>query len=164
MITRYASMAVFLAVVVLVAAIEGGIEAGEWYYLINKPSWTPPPWFYALVRPVLYLTMALAAWQVWQTGHYSRLGALLWWMIQLAMYLTWTWLFFGLERPGWAWLELSLLIVVVVLCIRAFRLLSKTAAYLMMPFLIWLIFSWAFNLAAWTMNGGIFSRFLPGQV
>ena len=162
MIARYASMAVFLALVVLAAAIEGGFEAGEWYYSMNKPSWTPPPWFFAVVRAFLYLTMALAAWQVWLTGHYSRLGALTWWLIQLVLNVAWSWLFFDLHRLGWAWLELGLLIAVVVLCIRAFRLLSKSAAYLMAPYLVWLIFSWVLNLATWTMNGGLFSKVLLG--
>ncbi len=160
MIARYVSMAVFLALVVLAAAIAGSFAAGEWYYSMNKPSWTPPPWFFAPLWAFLYLTMALAAWQVWLSGYYSRLGALTWWMIQLALNVAWSWLYFDLHRLGWAWLELSLLIAVVVLCIRAFYLLSKSAAYLMMPFLIWLIFSWVLNLAIWTMNGGLFSKVL----
>jgi tryptophan-rich sensory protein len=162
MIARYASMAVFLATVVLAAAIAGSFEAGEWYYSMNKPPWTPPPWFFVPVWSVLYLTMALAAWQIWLTGHYSRLGALTWWMIQLVLNVAWSWLFFDLHRLGWAWLELGLLIAVVILCIRAFRLLSKSAAYLMMPYLAWLIFSWVLNLATWTMNEGLFSKVLLG--
>ncbi len=162
MIARYASMAVFLALVVLAAAISGSFEAGEWYYTMNKPPWTPAPWFFVLIWVALYLMMALAAWQVWLSGHYIRLGALIWWMIQLVLNVAWSWLYFGLERLGWAWLELGLLIVIVVLCIRAFRLLSKSAAYLMMPYLVWLIFSWVLNLATWTMNGGLFSKVLLG--
>jgi tryptophan-rich sensory protein len=155
-------MAVFLVLVVLAAAITGSFEAGEWYYALYKPSWTPPPWFFAPLWVVLYLTMALAAWRVWLTGHYSRFGALTWWMIQLALNVAWSWLFFALNRPGWAWLELSLQIAVVMLCIRAFHLLSKSSAYLMAPYLVWLIFAWTLNLAIWTMNGGPFGKVLPG--
>ncbi len=162
MIARYGSMAVFLLLVVLAAAIGGSFEAGEWYYSMNKPWWTPPAWFIAGTWVIVYLTMALAAWQVWLTGHYSRLGALTWWMIQLVLNVAWSWLFFGLHRLGWAWLELSLLLAIVVLCIRAFRLLSKSSAYLMVPYLIWLIFSWVLNLVTWTLNGGIFSKVLLG--
>ena len=110
MIARYASMAGFLALLVLAAAIEGSFEAGEWYYMINKPTWTPPSWLFGLVRAVLYPMIAIAAWQVWLTGHYSRLGALTWWAIQLTLAVAWPWVIFDLERPGWAWLELSLLI------------------------------------------------------
>ena len=104
MIARYVSMAVFLALVVLAAAIGGSFEAGEWYYSMHKPSWTPPPWFFAPLWVILYLTMALAAWQVWLTGHFSRLGALAWWLLQLVLNVAWSWLFFDLHRIGWAWL------------------------------------------------------------
>ena len=119
MVARHASMAVFLALVVLAAAIAGRFEAGEWYYSMNKPAWTPPPWFFPPVWAALYLMMALAAWQVWLTGHYSRIQALAWWMIQLVLNVAWSWLFFDLHRSGWAWLELSLLIAIVVATLGA---------------------------------------------
>jgi benzodiazapine receptor len=159
MIARYGSMAAFLALVVLAAAIGASFEAGEWYFQkVNKPAWTPPAWLFGPVWSVLYLTMAMAAWKVWMTGHYSRVGALGWWGLQLVMNVAWSWLFFGLERPGWAWAEMSILIAVVLLCIKAFHLLSKPAAYLMLPYLAWLIFAWVLNLVIWTMNGGLLSK------
>ena len=161
MIARYGSMAAFLALVVLAAAIGASFEAGEWYFQkVTKPAWTPPAWLFGPIWSVLYLTMAMAAWKVWLTGHYSRVGALGWWGLQLVMNVAWSWLFFGLERPGWAWAEMSILIAVVLLCIKAFRLLSKPAAYLMLPYLAWLIFAWVLNLVIWTMNGGPFSKLL----
>jgi benzodiazapine receptor len=158
MIARYSSMAVFLALVVLAAAIGGSFEAGEWYYHLIKPGWTPPAWLFAGVWSALYLMMALAAWTVWLTGHYTRMNALAWWAIQLIMITAWSWLFFGLERPGWAWLDMSLLIVMVVFCIKVFGGLSKTAAGLMLPYLLWLIFAWFLNLVIWTMNDGLLAR------
>lgn len=158
MIARYGSMAIFLALVVLAAAIGGSFEAGEWYYSLYKPAWTPPSWLFGPVWAATYLMIAMAAWKVWLTGHHARLGALLWWAIQLVMNTAWSWLFFGLQRPGWAWLELSLLIVVVLLCIKAFRPLSKPASHLMVPYLVWLIFAWFLNLVIWTMNGGLLAR------
>ncbi len=158
MIPRYASLAVFLVLVVLAAAIGGSFEGGEWYYRLYKPSWIPPAWLLALVWSALYLMMALAAWKVWLSGHYTRNGALTWWGIQLLMNTAWSWLFFGLERPGWAWLEMSLLIVVVVFCIKAFHPLSKPASRLMLPYLVWLLFAWFLNLVVWTMNGGLVAR------
>lgn len=156
--SRYISLAVFLLLVISAAAIGGSFEAGEWYIKLNKPAWTPPSWLFGPVWGVIYVLIALAAWRVWETGHYSRLGALSWWAIQLVLNAAWSWLFFGLERPGWAWLEMSILIAIVALCVKAFRLLSKPAAYLMLPYLAWLVFAWLLNLAIWTMNGGLFSR------
>jgi len=158
-ITRYASMAVFLLLVVLAAMVGSSFQAGDWYVELAKPSWTPPPWLFGPVWSALYLMMALAAWKVWLTGHHARVGALIWWVLQLALNAAWSWLFFGLERPGWAWMEMSVLIILVVFCIRAFQLLSRPAAYLMVPYLFWLIFAWFLNLSIWSMNGGYFARF-----
>jgi len=160
MISRYTSMAVFLALVVLAAAAGSSFEAGEWYYKLYKPSWTPPAWLLATVWASLYLMMAMAAWKIWLTGHFARNGALIWWTIQLLMLSAWSWLFFGLERPGWAWMEISLLIVMVVLCIKVFSPLSKSATYLMLPYLVWLLFIWFLNLVIWSLNGGLLARLL----
>ena len=99
--SRYASLAVFLLLVILAAAIGSTFEAGEWYFRLEQPAWTPPPWLFGPVWSVLYLLMAVAAWKVWQTGHRNRLNTLVWWVIQLVMNAGWSWLFFGLERPGW---------------------------------------------------------------
>jgi len=157
---RYTSLVVFLLLVVLTAAFGGTFEAGEWYRALNKPTWNPPSWLFGPVWSALYLMMAVAAWKVWLSGHQLRMKALTWWMIQLVLNAAWSWLFFGLERPGWAWAEMSLLIVIVIFCIRAFQLVSRPAAYLMVPYLIWLLFAWFLNLSIWTMNGGFFARFL----
>jgi tryptophan-rich sensory protein len=163
MFYRYGSLAVFLLLVILAAFFGSSFEAGEWYHIkMNKPPWTPPAWLFGPVWAVLYVLMALAAWKVWMTGHYARLGALVWWAIQLVLNVAWSWLFFGLHRPGWAWVEMTVLIAAVLLCIRAFRLISRPAANLMVPYLLWLIFAWVLNLALWTMNGGLFSRVLLG--
>lgn len=154
MIARYAPMAVFLLLVVLTAAFGASFEAGEWYYALRKPGWTPPPWVFGPVWSVLYLLMALAMWKVWLTGFYVRIGALIWWVLQLVLNAAWSWLFFGLHRPGWSLLEMAFLIGVVVLCIKAFSGISRAAAVLMVPYLLWLLFAWILNYAIWSMNGG----------
>ncbi len=163
MLARYGSLAIFLLLVVAAAVAGGSFEAGEWYFQkLNKPSWAPPAWLFGPAWAVTYLFMALAAWHVWLTGHYSRLGALIWWGFLLVLNISWFALFFGIHRPGWAWLELSFTMVVAVLCIRAFRLVSRQAAYLMVPYVLWALFIWAFNLAAWSRSGGPFSQWIPG--
>jgi tryptophan-rich sensory protein len=155
---------VFLLLVIAAVVIGGSFEAGEWYYQsLNKPFWTAPAWLIGPIWAVLYLMMALAAWQVWLTGHYERTNALIWWGALLVLNIVWSALFFGMHRPGWAWLELGVTIVVAVLCIKAFRPLSKQAAFLMAPYLLWIIYAWALNLATWSMNGGLLGRLLYSE-
>jgi len=156
MLARYVSLAVFLLLVIAASAIGGSFEAGEWYFQkLNKPVLWPPAWLFGPVWALLYLLMALAAWQIWLSRHNSRNGALIWWGFLLVLNTVWSALFFGLHRLGWAWLELSITVVFAVLCVRAFRLISKQASYLMMPYLVWIIFAWFLNLFVWTKNGGI---------
>lgn len=151
---RYAWMAVFLLLVVVAAAIGGSFEAGEWYFALNKPDWTPPAWLFGPVWSVLYVMMAVAIWLVWDSRHHTRVGALVWWLIQLLLNAAWSWLFFGLHRSGWALAEMLILIGIVIFCIKAFSRSSRLAAALMLPYLLWLTFAWALNFAIWRLNGG----------
>lgn len=161
MIARYGSLAVFLLTVIAVSAISGMFGAGEWWYVdASKPGWTPPAGAFGPIWAVTYMLAALAAWQVWQTGQAARNGALIWWGIALFLVMAWNALFFGLHRIGWAWVELGLTLVAVTLCFRAFRLLSREAAYLIVPLLAWIGFLWVLNLAIWTLNGGFLLRFV----
>jgi len=152
--SRYATMAIFLLLVIFAAYVSGSFEAGVWYFSMTKPAWTPPAWLFGPVWAILYLLMALAMWKVWISGHASRNGALIWWLLQLGFNVAWSWLFFGLERTGWAMLELLFLIGLVILCIRMFLAISRQAALMMVPYLLWLCFAWLLNFSIWRMNGG----------
>ena len=161
MLARNGSLAAFLLLVVAASWLAGGFEAGEWYYqILNKPALTPPPWLTAVVWALVYIFMALAAWLVWLSGHYNRLGALAWWAMLLVLNVAWSGLFFGLHRVGWAWLELGITLGIAILCLRAFQPLSRQAGYLMMPFVGWIAFLWVLNGLMWTINGGFLGRFL----
>jgi tryptophan-rich sensory protein len=158
---RYGSLAVLLLLVVAAAYLAGSFEAGEWYYQkLGKPSWTPPGAVLGVGWALAWLTLALAAWQLWRSGHYERLGALAWWLLLLGLTVGWSALFFGLNRIGWAWLELGVALAVALFCIRAFLPLSRQAAWLMLPGVLWLLFTWVLNLVMWTINGGPLARFL----
>jgi tryptophan-rich sensory protein len=154
---KLGSFLVFLAIVVLVSAVGSRFGAGEWYVELSKPAWNPPAWVFAPVWAALYLLMAISAWQVWNSGHVLRTIAILYWSVQLILNATWSWLFFGLHRPGWAVVELALLIAAVVMTIRKFYLVRPLAAGLLLPYLAWILFAWALNLKLWQMNGGGFS-------
>lgn len=161
MLARYGSLAGFLLVVVGAAWLSGRFEAGAWFYdQAVKPSWTPPGWLFAATWAVAWMMLALAGWQLWLSGHYARISKLLWWLSLTALTVGWSALLFGLHRPGWAWLELGVAIVIGLLCLRAFRPLSAQAASLLVPFLLWIAFLWVWTLALWTLSGGLFSRVL----
>lgn len=158
---RYLSLATFLLVAIVAAVVAARFPAGDWFYSIAaRPGWTPAPWLLAAAWAAAWLLAAGAAWQAWLSEHLARHGAVAWWLATLGLAIASQFLFFGLHRPGWAWLAFSAALVVGGLCLNAFRRLSGAAAGLMLLFLLWLAFNWALALAVWTLNGGPLQRLL----
>ena len=125
----------------------------EWYPLLQKPSWTPPSAAFGPVWTALYLLMGVSAWLIWRdsTGS-TRRTALLIFVIQLVLNGTWSFLFFGLRDPGWAALEIILLWISIVATMLAFARISRLAMGLLVPYLLWVSYAAALNIAIWTLN------------
>ncbi len=145
------SLVFFSAFVSLAAFIGAYFEPGEWYSLLSKPYWTPPNWLLGPVWTVLYSMICLAGWLSWQKDY--RLGPPLWiWGGQLILNAAWSWLFFGLHRPGLA----LICILLLVSCIIGFIVLSsennKRSSFLFIPYLVWVLFATALNFQIWRLN------------
>jgi benzodiazapine receptor len=151
---RLASLAIFLVLVVIAAAVGGQFVGGEWYQGMVQPSWNPSAMVMASVWAVLYLLMAVAAWMVWDTKRGLAIVPLSWWGLQLLLSICWSWTFFGLERIGWSLGILGLWIIAVLMVIKTFRSVKLEASSLMMPVAVWLLFKWVLNFAQWHLNGG----------
>jgi translocator protein len=140
----------FLALPLLVGTLGAVLGPDAWYAALAKPSWSPPSWVFAPVWTTLYLMMGVAAWLVWRTQGGGT--ALVLWGVQLALNAAWTPLFFGLHRPDLAFAEIVtlwlFLLATVVACWRA----SATAGLLLIPYLAWVSFAAALNLAIWRLN------------
>lgn len=136
------------------AALPGiFIQPAGYYASLAKPAWSPPPWIFGPVWTVLYLMMAIAAWLVWRKGGWrTQRGPLTLYLIQLALNALWTPLFFGLRNPGLALCEIVLLGVAIVLTGRAFRPASRAAAWLFVPYLVWVVFAAALNFSIWRLQ------------
>lgn len=124
-----------------------------WYRGLAKPAWTPPDAAFGIVWTVLYLLMAVAAWLVWLAAPPAAvrrpLGLFL---LQLALNAAWSPLFFGLRSPGLALLDILLLLPAILATLLAFRRHSRAAAMLMAPYLLWVLYAAALNLAIWRLN------------
>lgn len=151
---RIVSLAVFLFVVVISAAVSGLFAGGEWYLAMIKPTWNPPAIVMALAWAVLYVLMAVSAWMIWDAMRGLARVALAWWVLQLLLSIAWSWIFFGLHRIGWAMVVIFLWLLVVVMVIKTFRPLKQEAATLMIPQAAWLIFMAVLNFYQWHLNGG----------
>lgn len=139
----------FLALTFAAAFVGSQFGPGPWFEALQKPAWNPPSWVFAPVWTVLYAMMAVAAWLVWRAG--AR-RALLVWLVQLALNAAWSWLFFGLERPDLAFVDIVVLWIAIALTLAAFARVSRFAALLLAPYLAWVTFATVLNGAIWHLN------------
>jgi benzodiazapine receptor len=139
-----------------------GISAGlvtaqgtrDWYPLLAKPAFTPPSWLFAPVWTALYLMMGIACYLVWKRGT-AQPGvrvALVAFGTQLALNWLWSILFFGLRSPLAGLIDIVLLFVLIALTVRLFRAVSRPAALLLLPYLMWVGFATVLNFEIWRLN------------
>jgi len=139
------------------AAGLGGLSTStavtSWYLTINKPTWTPPSWLFGPVWTILYLMMAIAFYLIWTKGVTKKtLPALRFFLIQLALNLFWSLIFFGLGNFWLAYLEIITLLLFIVMTIKSFWGLSPFAGRLLIPYLLWVSFASFLNLAIALLN------------
>lgn len=143
-------------VVTAVAAGIGSaasINAGSFYVDLVRPDWAPPSWVFGPVWTVLYVLMGVAAWLVWRVGGFAAARtALSLYLVQLAVNALWTWLFFGWQLGALAFADILLLWVLIAATIAAFWRVSRLAAGLLVPYLLWVSYAAALNFAVWQLN------------
>jgi benzodiazapine receptor len=143
----------FLAVCYGVAALGGISTAKEipgWYAHLHKPGFTPPNWVFGPVWSLLYTLMAVAAWLVWKArGAKLALGAF---WVQLGLNLAWSEAFFALHGLFASTVVIAMLWVVIVVTIVLFWRSSRTAGAMMVPYLAWVSYATALNVAIMRMN------------
>ena len=118
-----------------------------------KPPLTPPGWVFSIVWTILYTLMGIGAARIWLTpGSKERSKGLNLYVVQLIVNFFWSLLFFNAQAYGLAALWLILLWVLVLLMIIEFSKVDKLAAWLQIPYLVWLTFAAYLNLGVWFLN------------
>lgn len=126
----------------------------EWYPTLIRPSFAPPSWVFGPVWTTLFALMGVAAWLVWKKGMKRQdvKTALSIFAVQLVLNTLWSILFFGLHTTGGALVEIAFLWVAIVASIIAFAKISKPAAWLLAPYILWVSFAAYLNYAFWVLN------------
>ena len=136
-----------------VGAIVNNRAIDGWYRTLQKPSWTPPDEVFAPVWTLLYAAMAFAAWLVWQRRQETPVrGALALWWLQLVLNVGWNIAFFAFESPGSGLIVIALLWLALVATTAGFFRVRRLPGWLMVPYVGWVSFAWALNLAIWRLN------------
>lgn len=127
---------------------------GVWYQTLRKPSWIPPYYLFGAVWGVLYLLMGIALWMIWRSNvsSFQKGTAGFVFLIQLFLNFSWSILFFRFQSPVLALADIALLVVALLVTIFQFASISRTAAWLLVPYIAWVCFAAFLNYTIWMMN------------
>lgn len=125
---------------------------GEWYNHLNRPTWTPAPIVFQVVWPTLYTLMGFSFFLALRANQGSPKSIVFSFCTQLFFNLLWSFLFFTLHSPLLALIDIALLSTAILWTICVFFQVSKLSAYLLVPYLIWVIFAGILNAEIYLKN------------
>ena len=135
-------------------------EIESWYSTLNKPFFSPPNWLFGPAWTAHYILMGGSAALIWQViskarypiiTRYAKRG-IVFFMIHFLFNLAWTPVFFGLHQTVFAFVILLIILVSLIFLIRHFFRLDRLSAFLLIPYLLWVTFASALNLAIILLN------------
>lgn len=145
-----------LALPLLVGIVSGLLTRGAMqdFQALVKPPLSPPAWLFPVVWTILYTLMGYSSYLIKKADAdpEAKSDALMFYHYQLIVNFLWPIFFFNF---GWYLFSLAWLLLLwglVFLMIRSFSKISKTAAYLNIPYLIWLTFAAYLNAGIWWLN------------
>ena len=150
--------ALFFVLISETAGIIGSVftfsAISTWYVVLNKPFFSPPNYLFGPVWTTLYFLMGIAAFLVYKKGTRNKKvrSALSLFGIQLVLNTLWSIIFFGLKLPAVAFVEIILLWIFIFLTMQAFAKVSKSATWLLVPYILWVSFAAILNLAIVILN------------
>lgn len=146
-----------MIVIAEAAGLIGSYLAGNMgvtYMGLVKPPLAPPGLVFGIVWPILYLLMGIASYLIIESDASSKkidTAMTLYWM-QLFVNILWPFVFSRLELYWVAVIVLVILVILVGLTIVSFYGINKTAAYLLLPYLLWLFFATYLNVGFALLN------------
>ncbi len=143
------SILIPLAVGSLSALLSGNMSM---YSSLNKPALSPPSYIFSIVWTFLYILMGISSYIIFVSGNTNSTKALKIYGLQLLFNFFWSIIFFGFSQYLLAFLWLIILIILVIIMIQQFYKISPIAAYLQIPYLLWIIVAAYLNFKIFMMN------------
>ena len=145
-----------IALPLIVGSVSGIATSGNitgWYATLIKPAFNPPDYLFGPVWTGLYLLMGISLFMVWRSpSGDARNYALAIFAIQLVLNFVWSFIFFHFKQLGWALFEIILVWISILAMIMIFYRINKTAAFLQIPYFLWVSFASVLNGSIWWMN------------
>jgi len=154
---KYVNLIIFILISQLAGVIGSIFTASAiptWYAVLNKPSFNPPGWIFGPVWIILYTLMGIASYLIWKKRAKGKLPqmALILFFVHLAFNALWSIIFFGLHNLMWAFFEIIILWLMIVVLNVLFYKIDKRATYLLIPYLLWVSFAAFLNFSIWMLN------------
>lgn len=145
---------VWIIICLAIASLSSWITHASlptWYFALHKPSFNPPNWVFAPVWTTLYIMIGISGGIIWHYRQQMR-SAFNFYLFQLLFNFAWSFLFFGAHLIGAALIDMVLLVIFIFLTITASIRKHKVAAWLLVPYLAWVLFALTLNFKLWQLN------------
>ena len=156
---NWLALLVFVGVALGVGAVGAifspGMSASSaaWYGALIRPEWAPPNSWFGPIWTALYVLMGICGWLAWsERYHRGRDAALASYAIQLFINALWSPFFFGVKSAGSGLFIIVALWLSIVWMIREFWTVKPAAAWMSLPYLVWVSYAAALNLSIWRLN------------
>lgn len=144
-----------IALPLLVGGIAGFFTSSSvqgWYASLQKPSFNPPSSVFGPTWTILYVLMGIAFFLIWRSESVYKRRAIIFYFIQLLFNFAWSFIFFYAQQPGWAFVEIIILWLLILATIYNFFKISTLAGWLLVPYICWVTFASVLNFAIWKLN------------
>lgn len=145
-------------IIVELAGVAGSIATFSsinlWYKFLAKPPFNPPNMVFGPVWTILYLLMGVALYLVWSKGLNKKKVKFAFWLFIVHLFVNagWSLVFFGLHSLFGGFVMIIILELFIVALIWKFSEIDKWAAYLLVPYILWVSFAGVLNAAVWLLN------------
>jgi len=152
----FLKLVVSILLPIVVGAIAGMFTSAavpEWYATLNRPSFNPPNWLFGPVWTTLYTLMGISLFLIWkQIAGKERNIAIFVFFLQLALNFCWSFIFFYFNMIGLALIEIIMLWISIVIMLVLFFKIKPIAAYINIPYLLWVTFATILNASYYFLN------------
>lgn len=125
-----------------------------WYATLQRPSFSPPNWLFGPAWITLYILMGISIYLIWQKVEQNKTarGAIRLFWIHLFFNAIWSIIFFGLQNPGLAFVNIIIIWLLIIALMIKFWKINRWATYLLIPYLLWVSFASVLNYFIWYLN------------
>ena len=144
----------FVIICFLISGVSGWVTSSHihsWYLYLEKPSFTPPIWLFGPVWTVIYFMIGVSGGLLWARRN-KLILAFSFYLIQLGFNFSWSFVFFGMQQIGWAFLNIIFLLFCILATIVFAYPNNKAASWMLVPYLFWVIFASILNFSLWQLN------------